>query len=580
MLETTPTPIKYIFLDIVKYTKGRTRNAQRDIIEALNPIVRKSVEDFDIPEEKRIYLPTGDGMCIALLDINKPFDIHLQIALRILKGLSKHNKKNTQKMRQFDVRIGINDGEDLTYTDINHRRNVAGDGINMAARIMGVADKRQILVGDSVFKALQGDDKYESSFKSYIATVKHDLQIPVHQFVAPRHEGLDITTPDAIAYGLNIYSCRDESLKKDLLKDVKIARSRVWLLGVGLSEEVSLKHDLLKKLVDKKVDVRILLLDASRSPAVFRSLLEMKPDSKAFEKIINNEGNVVKPTVLSLSDDPYFSQPLYQNFEDIHKTLADRQEYKGFKNKVRFYAHAPSCWLAIIDNKAYFQPYTFGRSKKADPQNLTIGNQMPVFKFQSEINSETFSVLEDHFDKLWMTSDAGLFHVGARIVDRDRLLRHLYDKRHPWLKQAGEMLRQNFPRTDRRYFTRQCCESHGQIVTLAWGAALKHDPANSIPAKKNGRSVTKNVQHNDHPVAADIVDYSCEGVLLKLKANKFPKPKTKVRLEILETEKTVLAAVYLFRNLLEPTNYEFRVVWVDKEKSYVALSACRRQSVG
>ena len=197
----TTIPAKHIVLDVVDFTKNRSVEAQTDIVHALNAIVKSSVQYENIPKEKRLFLPTGDGICIVLLNVESPdypYDTHLQIALRILSGMHAYNEQMQDAMRQFQVRIGLNAHHDTLVTDINDQPNIAGAGINMAARIMRVADGNQILVGSSVYDILQRREKYLQAFTAYEATVKPHLVIPVYQFVASAHLGLNTDTPRSL----------------------------------------------------------------------------------------------------------------------------------------------------------------------------------------------------------------------------------------------------------------------------------------------------------------------------------------------------------------------------------------------
>lgn len=158
---------KYIFLDVVGFTQDRSIEAQSDIVYALNEIVRYCVEYVSLPEDKVIYIPTGDGLCIALLNVENPYDIHLQIALYILKRLQTHNNKTQNDTRKFQVRVGLNAHLDNLVIDINGHRNIAGAGISIASRIMGLADGNQILVGQSVYETLRYRERYSNSFKGF-----------------------------------------------------------------------------------------------------------------------------------------------------------------------------------------------------------------------------------------------------------------------------------------------------------------------------------------------------------------------------------------------------------------------------
>ena len=81
MTEAKTTPAKHIFLDIVGYTRNRSVEAQTDIVGLLNSFVGKCLKQHQIPEDRRILLPTGDGLCIALLNLEDPYDIHIKLVV-------------------------------------------------------------------------------------------------------------------------------------------------------------------------------------------------------------------------------------------------------------------------------------------------------------------------------------------------------------------------------------------------------------------------------------------------------------------------------------------------------------------
>jgi hypothetical protein len=136
-------------------------------------------------------------MCLAFLNVSDPVDVHMQIALDILSGVEKHNAESADTMRKFKVRIGINVNDDNVVNDINGRRNVAGSGISDAQRIMDTADGGQVLVGQSVFEALNPREKYMNKFRPYEATVKHGKRLRVYQYVEESIPALNRDVPSA-----------------------------------------------------------------------------------------------------------------------------------------------------------------------------------------------------------------------------------------------------------------------------------------------------------------------------------------------------------------------------------------------
>jgi len=163
---------KYIFLDIVKYST-RSVEGQTAVIKALNEIVEQVANEYKIDADHAIYIPTGDGMCIGLINVINPYDIHLHISLDILNLIEKHNKKELNPTYKFNVRIGINENDDNLVTDINGKRNFAGNGINIAQRIMSCGDANMIIVSSSVKDRLSARDAYLNKFKGYKVTIKH-----------------------------------------------------------------------------------------------------------------------------------------------------------------------------------------------------------------------------------------------------------------------------------------------------------------------------------------------------------------------------------------------------------------------
>jgi class 3 adenylate cyclase len=138
-------------------------------VYALNKVVEASVIEVSLPKDNLISIPTGDGICIVLINIESPYDAHLLTALNIVKGIDEHNSRTGSDMRKFHVRIGINSNTDNLITDINGNRNITGAGISMASRIMGMADGNQILVGESVFDTLRYREQYMASFRPFAA---------------------------------------------------------------------------------------------------------------------------------------------------------------------------------------------------------------------------------------------------------------------------------------------------------------------------------------------------------------------------------------------------------------------------
>lgn len=183
--------VRYVFIDAVGFTQGRSVEAQASVIAALNRTVKDSV--VGVTADRLIFVPTGDGICICLIG-RSDYDAHVQLALVILERLARDNAAEGDATRRFEVRIGIAENSDNIITDINGNANVAGSGVNLAARIMDVADGGQILVSVGVYEVLSRREKYMNSFKGYSTKTKHGEDITVYQLTLDS-PGLSTTTP-------------------------------------------------------------------------------------------------------------------------------------------------------------------------------------------------------------------------------------------------------------------------------------------------------------------------------------------------------------------------------------------------
>ena len=195
--EATTALVKYVFLDVVGFTRDRSVEAQTEIVGILGHIARQATRDRASGARNTIYLPTGDGLCIALVDLRLAFDAHLAVALDILASIAAHNAATADPMRQFQVRIGLAENVDNLLVDINGNRNVAGAGINTAQRVMSVGDGGHVISSHTVFESLRHRERYLESFRGLSAVVKHGLHLPVYQFIEADHQGLSTTLPSS-----------------------------------------------------------------------------------------------------------------------------------------------------------------------------------------------------------------------------------------------------------------------------------------------------------------------------------------------------------------------------------------------
>jgi hypothetical protein len=193
----------------------------------------------------------------------------------------------------------------------------------------------------------------------------------------------------------------------------------VWAIGISLSADFELGNLLEEFILQRPKNLRILLLDALTSTAVFRDCLESS-GADALDAITKNKRR-------------YFAHNVYRQFENALDLLMAHDRYKEFKNSVRFYRHTPLCWMVRADDVLFFQPYTFGSSRQNE-EARTIGSEMPIFRIDRKHSERMFRILVDHGNKLWSTSEGSVHATSIRNECKDSILKSIFALRGDWLR--------------------------------------------------------------------------------------------------------------------------------------------------
>jgi len=156
-----------LFMDIVGYSKLKAAQQVKAIV-TLNRIVQNTIAG--LPDEKRLMLPTGDGMAIVFLE--NP-ESPLLTARRIAPKVRKAG---------IPLRMGMHIAPVYMVKDIKQQENIVGDGINLAQRVMDCGDTGHILASKAMADALCGvKQEYDRLFHDIGSfQVKHGLQIKIY----------------------------------------------------------------------------------------------------------------------------------------------------------------------------------------------------------------------------------------------------------------------------------------------------------------------------------------------------------------------------------------------------------------
>jgi class 3 adenylate cyclase len=236
------TNVMVVFLDVIKYSMRKSVMQQR-IITAFNEVLQQSCDEMSrhyAPDAQKmdvnflndiIKIPTGDGAAIVFA-FDGLQNIHLHFAISFLDFavskrqnvecpiFSEHGWCNCHNF--FDVRIGISDGKGIVFKDINSNYNFAGNPINFASRVMGLGDRRQILLTEEAYKNMidmTEDTALENKFTAHgQMEVKHDVTLGIYQYIGAEADKkfLNTSSPILVNIQQQIKSLRENPIFKSI----------------------------------------------------------------------------------------------------------------------------------------------------------------------------------------------------------------------------------------------------------------------------------------------------------------------------------------------------------------------------
>ncbi len=214
------TNLQVVFIDIEKYSKRRTLS-QIEVIDALTDCMKKALsavskEHIGYAQANSLNfntdimtLPTGDGVATAFT-FDGLHDIHLSFAQSVLENAyNLRAKEECEKFEAegwcnchpyFNLRVGISEGKGIVFRDTNDQYNVAGGIVNMAARVMGIADRNQIMFTEEAYNQIVDmvdDPHFIDLFRQFTEIeLKHNVTVNVYQFVDKAFPSLNTEPPE------------------------------------------------------------------------------------------------------------------------------------------------------------------------------------------------------------------------------------------------------------------------------------------------------------------------------------------------------------------------------------------------
>ena len=131
--------------DVAGYS--RLMGADEEGVLARLKVVRKSLVDPAITAHRgRIVKTTGDGL---LVEFASAVDA-ARCAVEVQRGMAEQNAAASQ-LQRIEFRVGIHVG-DIIFDD----NDIFGDGVNIAARLEGIAEPGGVCISDDAQRQVRG----------------------------------------------------------------------------------------------------------------------------------------------------------------------------------------------------------------------------------------------------------------------------------------------------------------------------------------------------------------------------------------------------------------------------------------
>jgi len=131
--------------DVAGYSRLMGRDEQRTLAD-LKRCRQSSVDPAIAAHRGRIVKTTGDGMLVEFASVVEAVDC----AVKIQRGMSAQNIEVPPDLR-IEFRIGVHVG-DIIIDD----NDIFGDGVNIAARLEGIAETGGICISRQVYDQIEG----------------------------------------------------------------------------------------------------------------------------------------------------------------------------------------------------------------------------------------------------------------------------------------------------------------------------------------------------------------------------------------------------------------------------------------
>jgi TolB-like protein/class 3 adenylate cyclase len=242
--------------DIVGYSRLMGAD-EEGTLARVNAIRREFWEPKVAEHRGRIVKRTGDGVLIEFASVVDA----ARYGIEIQRGMAKRNAEVPQDKR-IELRMGIHVGDVLIEED-----DIFGDGVNVAARLEGIAEPGGICFSRAAFEQVEGkiDASFEDGGDQQLKNIARPIRIYRINFTAPvRSATLMLPAKPSIAVlpFQNMSGDPEQDYFADgMVEDIITGLSRIkWLFVIARNSSFTYKGRTVDvKQVGRKLGVRYVL---------------------------------------------------------------------------------------------------------------------------------------------------------------------------------------------------------------------------------------------------------------------------------------------------------------------------------
>src|SRR5215472_10452402 len=204
--------------DIVGYSRLMEAD-EEGTLARLNAHRREFLEPTITRNRGRIVKRTGDGVLIEFISAVDA----ARCAVDIQRGMGERNA-GVPPERRIEVRIGIHVGDIMIEDD-----DIFGDGVNIAARLEGIAQPGGICISDDAYRQMRGkiDVNFQDSGEQELKNIARPVrvyQLRPEATTAAAKPASGLALPDKPSIAVLAFQNMSGDVEQEFFADGKIGR--------------------------------------------------------------------------------------------------------------------------------------------------------------------------------------------------------------------------------------------------------------------------------------------------------------------------------------------------------------------